>query len=90
MSRAERFFIYTILIIILTYSIMILLDNVEMKKQIKKHETEINDLLKFEKEQKLTNKSNSEFTQSQLELDKIILEILEEKENNYEFWFKWI
>ncbi len=85
MSRAERFFIYTILIIILTYSIMILLDNVEMKKQIKKHETEINDLLKFEKEQKLTNKSNSEFTQSQLELDKIILEILEEKENNYEF-----
>lgn len=85
MSRAERFFIYTILIIILTYSIMILLDNVEMKKQIKRHETEINDLLKFEKEQKLTNKSNSDFTQSQLELDKIILEILEEKENNYEF-----
>jgi len=90
MSRAERFFIYTILIIILTYSIMILLDNVEMKKQIKRHEIEINDLLKFEKEQKLTNKSNSDFTQSQLELDKIILEILEEKENNYEFWFKWI
>jgi len=90
MSRAEKFFIYTILIIILTYSIMILLDNVEMKKQIKRHETEINDLLKFEKEQKLTNKSNSDFTQSQLELDKIILEILEEKENNYEFWFKWI
>lgn len=85
MSRAERFFIYTILIIILTYSIMVLLDNVEMKKQIKRHETEINDLLKFEKEQKLTNKSNSDFTQSQLELDKIILEILEEKENNYEF-----
>ena len=85
MSRAERFFIYTILIIILTYSIMILLDNVEMKKQIKRHEIEINDLLKFEKEQKLTNKSNSDFTQSQLELDKIILEILEEKENNYEF-----
>lgn len=85
MSRAERFFIYTILIIILTYSIIILLDNVEMKKQIKRHETEINDLLKFEKEQKLTNKSNSDFTQSQLELDKIILEILEEKENNYEF-----
>lgn len=85
MSRVARFFIYTILIIILTYSIMILLDNVEMKKQIKKHETEINDLLKFEKEQKLTNKSNSDFTQSQLELDKIILEILEEKENNYEF-----
>ena len=90
MSRAEKFFIYTILIIILTYSIMILLDNVEMKKQIKRHEIEINDLLKFEKEQKLTNKSNSDFTQSQLELDKIILEILEEKENNYEFWFKWI
>ncbi len=85
MNRVERFFIYTILIIILTYSIMILLDNVEMKKQIKKHETEINDLLKFEKEQKLTNKSNNDFTQSQLELDKIILEILEEKENNYEF-----
>ena len=80
MSRAEKFIIYTALAIILTYSIMILLDNVEMKKQIKKHETYINELLKFEQEQKILNKNNNSFVQSQLELDTVILEILGEEE----------
>lgn len=80
MNRAERFFIYTILIIILTYSIMILLDNVKMKKQIKRQETYINDLLEFEEKQKKLNKSTNDFVQSQLELDTIILDILGEEE----------